>query len=319
MQPNQISSDIEQSEQNTLIQIAQRRNQANATPKDVRNSDRAISKLFHAHKGCLIKLAKHVLGRNADEYFDVALDGFQKAIESFKFIGSFSSWMAYKVKKALLDQKRQPEKTAKARAVKNLVFLGNQDLEEIAPHQSKEDLSDIEAALSQLTDYEQKIIWMHTQGYSWPEIGQVVGKSLDAARIDMRRAILSVRKILGINVVVEKKSTQPKKPAPIVSWMRRLWNRFQEMIRVGVKSDDIRLSGNSQITLVQCPGQPSNLGQSGILPIFWLNFCGSYLISERCPRRWAICRGVANDPQAPPKSSIPNYLNSFRDYRNASY
>jgi RNA polymerase sigma factor (sigma-70 family) len=245
MQPNQISSDIEQSEQNNLIQIAQRRNQADATPLDVRNSDRAISKLFDAHKSCLIKLTQHILGRNADEYFDVALDGFQKAIESFKFIGSFSSWMAYKVKKALLDQTRKPERTTKARAAKNLAFLDNVDLEAIAPHQSKEDLSEIEAALSQLTDYEQKIIWMHTQGYTWPEIGQVVGKSLDAARMDMRRAILSVRKILGISSSVEKKSTQQKKPAPILSWMRRLWNRFQEKIRVGVKSDDIRSSGSS--------------------------------------------------------------------------
>jgi RNA polymerase sigma factor (sigma-70 family) len=246
MQPNQISSDIEQSEQNNLIQIAQRRNQADATPLDVRNSDRAISKLFHAYQSCLIKLTQHILGRNADEYFDVALDGFQKAIESFKFIGSFSSWMAYKVKKALLDQKRKPERTVKARAAKNLAFLDNQDLEAIAPHQSKEDLSEIEAALSQLTDYEQKIIWMHTQGYTWPEIGQVVGKSLDAARMDMQRAILSIREILGINLGVEKKSTQPKKSAPIISWMRRLWNRFQQKIRVGVKSDDIRSSGSSQ-------------------------------------------------------------------------
>jgi RNA polymerase sigma factor (sigma-70 family) len=246
MQPNQISSDIEQSEQNTLIQIAQRRNQANATPQDVRNSDRAISKLFHAHQSCLIKLTQHILGRHADEYFDIALDGFQRAIESFKFIGSFSSWMAYKVKKALLDQKRKPEKTAKARAANNLAFLSNQDLEAIAPHQSKEDLSEIEAALRQLTDYEQKIIWMHVQGYTWPEIGQVVGKSLDAARMDMQRAMLSVRKILGIHLGVEKKSTQQKKAVPILSWMRRLWNRFQEKIRVGVKSDDIRSSGFSQ-------------------------------------------------------------------------
>jgi RNA polymerase sigma factor (sigma-70 family) len=302
MQPTQISSETEQSEQIELIQIARLRNRTNATPLDVRKSDRAFSKLFQSYEKCLYKLAKSILGRNAEEYFHVALDRFQKAVESFEFIGTFSGWVVYKVRKALLDQARKPERSVKGKAEKNLSFVDNLDLELIAPHQAstnhqnseycREDLTEVNDAIGQLTDYQREIIWLYNEGYSWPEIGQIVGKTPDAARMDRHRAILFVRTALGI----ETKANEKKKTPPVITWMRRLCDRFHEKVRTGVESDDIRSVVLPPLSW--CLSQLSKTYQSSF-------------VTELFPSAWAICRGVANNQQAPPKSSIPDYSNSF--------
>jgi RNA polymerase sigma factor (sigma-70 family) len=243
MQPIQISSEKDQDEQIELIEIVRLRNQPDATPLDIRKSDRAFSKLFESYKSCLLKLTHKILGRNAEEYFHIALDGFQKAVESFKFVGTFRGWATYKVKKALLDQARKFGRSVKGRAEKDLAFMDNLDLEAIAANQETvsdafddEDLTEVNAAIAQLTDYQREIIQLHKDGYSWPEIGQVFGKNPDAVRMEMHRAILSVRTALGI----ETKAIEKKKTPPVIGWMRRLWDRFQKSVRVGVDSDDIR-------------------------------------------------------------------------------
>jgi RNA polymerase sigma factor (sigma-70 family) len=248
MQPIQISSETHQDEQIALIEIVRLRNQPDATPLDIRKSDRAFSKLFASYEKCLYKLTNSIFGRNADEYFSVALAGFHKAVESFKFIGTFSGWVVYKVKKALLDQVRKPERSEKGRAEKNLTFVDNLDLEAIASHQEyaadpesathsfiEIELAEVNGAIGQLTDYQRELIRLNDEGYSWPEIGQIVGKNPDAARMDLRRAILSVRTALGI----ETKAKQKPKVIPVIGWMQRLWNRFQKSVRVEVSLDDI--------------------------------------------------------------------------------
>jgi RNA polymerase sigma factor (sigma-70 family) len=294
MQPTQISSETHQDEQIELIEIVRLRNQPHATWLDIRKSDRAFAKLFGSYEKCLIKLTHKILGRDANEYFHIALDGFQKAVESFKFIGSFSGWVTYKVKKALLDQARKFERSVKARVEKNL------DLEAIAPHQEsaadqiskscEEDLTEVNAAIAQLTDYEREIIRLHNDGYSWPEIGQIVGKSPDAARMEMHRAILSVRTALGI----ETKAKHKKKAVPVIGWMRRLWDRFQKSVRVEVSSDDIRseviLPQKYVLSPLMFLGQPSNAYQANC-------------IGEYCQSIWSIWRGVTTTQQAPPKNS----------------
>jgi RNA polymerase sigma factor (sigma-70 family) len=296
MQLIQISSEKDQDEQIELIEIVRLRNQPDATPLDIRESDRAFSKLFGFYEKCLYKLTNSIFGRNADEYFHIALDGFQKAVESFKFIGTFSGWVTYKVTKSLLDQARKPQRSVKGKAAKDLTFMDNLDLEAISADQisesCKEDLTEVNAAIAQLTNYQRELIRLHNDGYSWPEIGQIVGKNPEAARMDRHRAILFVQEILGI----ETKATQKKKTPPVIGWMRRLWNRFQKFVRVEVSSDDIR----SDVFLPQkyvlsplmwCLGQPSNAYQSNC-------------ISEYCQNIWSIWRGVKNTQQAPPKNSI---------------
>jgi RNA polymerase sigma factor (sigma-70 family) len=270
MQPIQISSEKDQDEQIALIEIVRLRNQPDATPLDIRKSDRAFSKLFESYKSCLLKLTHKILGRNAEEYFHIALDGFQKAVESFKFVGTFRGWATYKVKKALLDQARKFGRSVKSRAEKDLAFMDNLDLEAIAANQETvsdafddEDLTEVNAAIAQLTDYQREIIQLHKDGYSWPEIGQVFGKNPDAVRMEMHRAILFVQEILGI----ETKATQKKKTPPVIGWMRRLWDRFQKSVRIEVISDDISLDvflpqKYVLSPLMCCLGQPSNAYQS---------------------------------------------------------
>jgi RNA polymerase sigma factor (sigma-70 family) len=298
MQPIQISSETNQYEQIALIEVVRLRNQPDATPLDIRKSDRAFAKLFGFYKKCLYKLTNSIFGRNADEYFHVALDGFHKAVESFKFIGTFSGWVFYKVRKALLDQARKPQRSLKGKAEKNLIFMDNLDLEAIASHQEflsdrfdDEDLIEANAAIAQLTYYQREIIHLHKDGYSWPEIGQVFGKKTDAVRVEMNRAILFVRTALGI----ETKAIVKKKTPPSIGWMRRLWDRFQKSVRVEVESDDIRsvrLSPPEYILspLMWCLDQSSNAYQA--------NFMGEY-----CQSLWAVCRGIANTQQGPPKPS----------------
>jgi RNA polymerase sigma factor (sigma-70 family) len=303
MQPIQISSETHQDEQIALIEIVRLRNQPDATPLDIRKSDRAFSKLFGFYEKCLYKLTNSIFGRNADEYFHIALDGFHKAVESFESIGTFSGWVIYKVRKALLDQARKPQRSVKGKAEKDLTFMDDLDLEAIAPHQETvsdafddEGLTEVNAAIAQLTDYQREIIQLHKDGYSWPEVGQVFGKNPDAVRMEMHRAILSVRTALGI----ETKAIEKKKTPPVIGWMRRLWNRFQKSVRVEVSSDDIR----SDVFLPQkyvlsplmwCLGQPSNAYQSNC-------------ISEYFQSIWSIWRGVITTQQAPPKNST-EFLN----------
>jgi hypothetical protein len=110
------------------------------------------------------------------------------------------------------------------------------------------------AAIAQLTDYQREIIRLHNDGYSWPEIGQIVGKNPDAVRMEMHRAIVSVRTALGI----ETKAIEKKKTPPVMGWMHRLWNRFQKSVRVGVDSDDIR----SDVILPQ-----KNASSTSIFPL----------------------------------------------------
>jgi RNA polymerase sigma factor (sigma-70 family) len=239
MQPTQISSQTHQDEQIALIEIVRLRNQPEATALDIRKSDRAFAKLLGFYEKCLYKLTNSIFGRNAEEYFHVALDGFHKAVESFKFIGTLSGWVVYKVRKALLDHARKAQRSVKGRAENDLTFMDNWDLEAIAAEQisesCKEDLTEVNAAMGELTDYQREIIRLHKDGYSWPEIGQVFGKKPDAVRMEMHRAILSVRTALGI----EPKATEKKKTPPVIGWMRRMWNRFQKSVRVEVGSDDI--------------------------------------------------------------------------------
>ena len=309
MQPIQISSETHQAEQIELIEIVRLRNQPDATPLDIRKSDRAFAKLLQFYEKCLYKLTNSIFGCNAEEYFHVALDGFQKAVESFKFIGTFSGWVAYKVRKALLDQARKPQRSEKGRAEKNLTFMDNLDLEAIAPHQESalhqeslsyefgdEDLTEVNAAIAQLTDYQREIMRLHNDGYSWPEIGQAFGKSPDAVRIEMRRAILSIRTALGI----ETKIPQKKKAPPVIGWMHRLWNRFQKSVRLRVGSDDIRASVSPPqkhvlLPLMCCLVQPSSAYQSNC-------------IDEYCQSIWSIWRRVITTQQAPPKNST-EFLN----------
>jgi RNA polymerase sigma factor (sigma-70 family) len=261
MQPIQISSETNQYEQIALIEVVRLRNQPDATPLDIRKSDRAFAKLFGFYEKCLYKLTNSIFGRNADEYFHVALDGFHKAVESFKFIGTFSGWVVYKVRRTLLDQARKPQRSVKGKAEKNLTFMDSVDLEAMAPHQEcesyafdDEDLTEFNAAIEQLTDYQRESIRLHNDGYSWPEIGQIVGKNPEAARMDRHRAILFVREILGI----ETKATQKKKTPPVIGWMRRMWDRFQKSVRVEVSSDDIR----SDVILSQ-----KNASSTSIFPL----------------------------------------------------
>jgi RNA polymerase sigma factor (sigma-70 family) len=301
MQPIQISSEKDQDEQIALIEIVRLRTQPDATPLDIRKSDRAFSKLFGFYEKCLYKLTNSIFGRNADEYFHVALDGLHKAVESFKFIGTFSGWVVYKVRKALLDQARKPQRSVKGKAEKNLTFMDNVDLEAIAADQisksCEQDLTEVNAAVGQLTDYQREIIQLHKDGYSWPEIGQIVGKKPDAARMEMHRVILSVRTALGI----ETKAIEKKKTPPVIGWMRRLWDRFQKSVRVEVSSDDIRAVTISSpqksvlSPLMWCLGQPSNANQSNCM-------------GEFCQSIGSIWRGVTNTQQAPPKNSI-EFLN----------
>jgi RNA polymerase sigma factor (sigma-70 family) len=213
MQLVTFSSQHSQSEQLELINIARCR----VTSLDIRSSDRAISKLFQLYERCLWKLTHSIFDRNADEYFHLALDGFHKAINSFKFIGTFSGWVVYKVKKFLLDGLRNSRKDEQ-----RLTFVEDIELSEICSI-PQEDLTEVRNAIAQLTDCQQAIFALHTEGYSWTEIGQIVGKSPDAARMMLRRAIESIRGLLGIQP--KPTVSQPPTETP-VTWMRLLWDRF---------------------------------------------------------------------------------------------
>jgi RNA polymerase sigma factor (sigma-70 family) len=308
MQPTQISSETHQDEQIELIEIVRLRNQPHATWLDIRKSDRAFAKLFGFYEKCLYKLTNKIFGHDAEEYFHIALDGFLKAVESFKFIGTFSGWVTYKVKKALLDQARKPQRSVKGKAEKDLTFMDHLDLEAIAPHQEsaadqisescEEDLTEFNAAIGQLTDYEREIIRLHNEEYSWPEIGQIVGKNPDAARMEMYRAILSVRTALGIETKVKHK----KKAVPVIGWMRRLWDRFQKSVRVEVSSDDIR----SEVILPQ-----KKASSTSIWPLD--QFLKSYqpsVVREHCsiPSVLAVCRRhTLFDSPLPRLSSSKNW------------
>ena len=191
----------------------------------IRQGERAIAQLLKSYERFLYKrISLHCPRVDSDAAFSAALVGFRKAIESFDFSSPFLSWLKIKSSSALMDEARR-RAIGTQREFELHLQLSNEigiaealELEQLTPK--------IRAALEKLSELERLCLLLHSEGMSWIEVGEVLGKSPDAARMKKNRAIKKIRIELGLEqakptakaIAIPEPVKQDSKPVGF--WMR---------------------------------------------------------------------------------------------------
>jgi RNA polymerase sigma factor (sigma-70 family) len=286
--------------------------------KILRQGDRAVTKLLDQYQRLLYKLIhQYCPNWDVDEAFSIALQGLNKAIQSFNFSTPFLSWLRIKVTGALLDEKRRIAIKAKRQDNLHQVIrfeLGAED-SEIHEIDLETFLPQVNLAVEKLSDIERLCLTLHSEGHQWPAVGAAIDKTPDASRMCFRRAIEKIRIALGLSQpkVAKRPKTIIRKA---IGWMQSMAQRWkkQTVVRPRVQTSDIKAvhqphteQVNDFSELVQTAKTDRSLGKGtkahplGFLRSLWGNG------GHPCFNRWAFYltnlfpRGLRpSDPQPVP-------------------
>ncbi len=217
----------------------------------IRQGERAIAQLLKSYERFLYKrISLHCPRVDSDAAFSAALVGFRKAIESFDFSSPFFSWLKIKSSSALMDEARR-RAIGTQREFELHLQLSNEigiaealEFEQLTPK--------IRAALEKLSELERLCLLLHSEGLSWIEVGEVLGKSPDAARMQKNRAIKKIRIELGLEQAKPRaKATAIPEPVKQDAKPAGFWMRFFAFCAGKTKSVRSSVSGSDSKVTIQ--------------------------------------------------------------------
>jgi RNA polymerase sigma factor (sigma-70 family) len=228
----QISAEIEYS----LIAQAQERYKLLTTAQDlnleakktIRQGERALERL-------LASLGKYIESRiwrllaknptlNREDLRQSAQEGIIKAIHSFDLSKGFRliTWAWYQISsqfKNLITGEVTQSKAESSAKTQTPVAQDNPQVDVLQ-------VDSIKKVVARFKQPIQKIIELRTQGYEFPEMGKLLGKTADACRMVYNRAIQRIRQLL-----LPSETVHPVTPS--TQWMSRLKLRFGKNVRFG--------------------------------------------------------------------------------------
>jgi RNA polymerase sigma factor (sigma-70 family) len=220
----------------TLIAQAQERHRLLTTAQDptledkkaIRQGERALERLL-ASQGKYIesrtqKLFAKVPTLNREDLCQSAQEGIIEAIHSFDLSKGFRliTWAWYRISSKFKKQVTGEVIRSKAEnSAKNETPVA-QDNPQIDVLQ----LDSVQKVIAKFKQPIKKIIELRTQGYEFPEIGKLLGKTSDACRMGFNRAIQRIRQIL-----LPSETVYPA--TPTTQWMSRLKLHFGKNVRFG--------------------------------------------------------------------------------------
>jgi RNA polymerase sigma factor (sigma-70 family) len=223
----------------SLIEQAKHRLSVSASPSQqtpegreiYRRGERAITFLLKQYERFIYGLIHRICPALEDAY-SVALHGFTKALQSYDFRIPLLSWLRIKITGVLLDavssqqhrHRRERVLLEHLQAFKALPTSRDAALEEV-PFQ--EFIPRIREALALLSESERLCLSLQAEGYQWAEIGELLDKSPDAARMQFTRSLQKLRLSMGVEVAKPTKVKVVPKPC----WMRTLYTRLKKVVR----------------------------------------------------------------------------------------
>ena len=237
-----------QNEQN-LIEICQKMllapKKEALTHSEKRLGDRAFAELLKRYNKWIWKQINSIPRLDPNDAYSAALEGFQKAITTFDLTSgnALASWAYYCVRGALMTVLRK-EQGQVARIEKltasNTALVYEEELQD--PYEEEQLYQCVEklhGATAQLSETAQQIVLKRNEGMKFAAIGAELGKSADATRMAYNRAVAALKLMLAKppEVVEQAKpivlqEDQSVLQMPETSWMRCLWQRSKENVRL---------------------------------------------------------------------------------------
>jgi RNA polymerase sigma factor (sigma-70 family) len=228
----QISKETEYS----LIAQAQERYKLLTTAQDlkleakktIRQGERALEQLLVSQakyiESRIQKLFAKISTLNREDLRQSAQEGIIEAIHSFDLTKGFRliTWAWHQIssqfKNLITGEVTQSKAENSAKTETPVV----QDTPQV-------DVLQVDSVKKVVAKFKQpikKIIELRTQGYEFPEIGKLLGKTADACRMGYNRAIQRIRQLL-----LPSETVYPATPS--TQWMTRLKLRFGKNVRFG--------------------------------------------------------------------------------------
>jgi RNA polymerase sigma factor (sigma-70 family) len=186
---------LEEQELLDLLDKAQLRYLPKPTHQDLRDSNRAILKLWHEFEaGLKRRFLSRFNGLDPQDFLESVMDGFNKAVKTFnRGLGSFQSWLELKVKNVLLSH-CQRQKNYKHQFQNSSMPLESLHDEQIPSYeQDFESHYLLREVFESLPSTTQEIFSLYCEGYTWQEIGAHLGWNKDTARITFSRQIQKLK------------------------------------------------------------------------------------------------------------------------------
>jgi RNA polymerase sigma factor (sigma-70 family) len=170
------------------------------------------------------KLFAKVPTLNREDLRQSAQEGLIEAIHSFDLSKGFRliTWAWYRISSKFKQQVTAEVTQSKAENCAKIQTPLAQDNPQIDVLQ----LDSVKKVIAKFKQPIKKIIELRTQGYEFPEIGKLLGKTADACRMGYNRAIQRIRQIL-----LPSETIHPV--TPTTRWMKRLKLRFGKNVRFG--------------------------------------------------------------------------------------
>ncbi|MCG9891354.1 MAG: sigma-70 family RNA polymerase sigma factor, partial [Thermosynechococcaceae cyanobacterium MS004] len=207
----------------------------------IRQGERAIAQLLSQYERFLYKQIHRLCpGADIDAAFSAALKGFSKAIEGFNFATPFMSWLKIKISGALLCEKRKGAVSTIKNFKLTQILQNEIGISDTATFNQA--IPQIQEAIEKLKDVERLCLRLFSEGNAWAEVGEAVGKSPDAARMTVKRAVLKIQIELGLVEAPKRKARKIRRtPAPIF-WMQSYVRRSKEgkVVRFSGRAFDIK-------------------------------------------------------------------------------
>jgi RNA polymerase sigma factor (sigma-70 family) len=242
----------------TLIEQAKYRLSASSSPSQqtpegreiYRRGERAITLLLKQYERFIYQLIHRICPTLEDAY-SIALHGFTKALQSYNFRVPLLSWLRIKITGVLLDavstqqNRHRRERVLLEHLQAHKAIPNSQDVP-LAKEPFEEFMPRLQEALAALSESERLCITLHAEGYQWAEIGELLAKSPDAARMQFNRSLHKLRLALGLEMPKLPKVKVVPKPC----WMRTLFVRLKKVVR--------KLSVGSDITVAISQSEQSH-------------------------------------------------------------
>ncbi len=219
-----------------LIAQAQERHKLLATVHDlsledkktIRQGERALERLLASQakqiESRIQKLLAKIPMLNRQDLRQSAQEGIIEAIHSFDLSKGFRliTWAWYQISSKFKQQITGDVIQGKAENSARTQTPVVQDTPKIDVLQ----LDSVQKVIAKFKQPIKKIIELRTQGYEFPEIGKLLGKTADACRMGYNRAIQRIRQLL-----LPSETVHPM--APTTQWMSQLKLRFGKNVRFG--------------------------------------------------------------------------------------
>lgn len=208
-------------DQTERIRLAQRFFAPDATAEEKRLANRAIAQLLQDCQPTIRYFQRQFSSLDPAAAYSAILDAFHFAIRTYQEgVSQFKTWLSTKVRFKLLDLCRGK----KIDLVDLTALVANGfDIFTSTPALESEELVRLREAIALLPEPTQRIIALFSQGYSWAEVGETIGKAADAARMTYNRAVQKLRKQFIAELPIETEDAQeiPAVPTPL-HWMAAL-------------------------------------------------------------------------------------------------